>query len=190
VTSLQAFSEIECILLTDSYVCQKIGDHSIVLLAKRCEEDAYYCTTERIPFDLARRGVASVVVSVPDGLLRALERSLADATFLRPAEAGYRGNSRLYGVIASGLDSEGRPSTAVGLGGRELSNDHYPYYEVAALIAGNRLEIRSARVFFYDVAGIEGAEWYAAAAFLVVTGWTGWLALSPVVLLAMRLRAR
>jgi hypothetical protein len=51
----------------------------------------------------------------------------------------------------------------LGLTGMQLSNDHYPCYEI--LFEGRKgspgLSYVRGQRFFYDLAGMEGAEWYA-----------------------------
>ena len=90
---------------------------------------------------------------------RAQARALADPD--------YEGDRVVVGYAASGVSADGQAILAVAAEGGQLSNDHYPTYEVIADPAGN--VVRS-RVFFWDFAGVEGFEYPLMLAVLVVGG--------------------
>jgi hypothetical protein len=81
---------------------------------------------------------------------------------LVPGEAGYPHAKRLDGVVLELEDERGEALTFLGVGSEQVSNDHYAYYEVvfsAPSGAGDPRALSATR-FFYDIAGIEGVEWW------------------------------
>jgi len=62
----------------------------------------------------------------------------------------------------------------LGLDGQQVSNDHYPCYEF--LYTGTKgsgdIKFKRSQRFFYDVAGIEGVEWYVIWPYLSLIGIT------------------
>ena len=89
--------------------------------------------------------------------------ALVDKTgILVDGETGYDEARMLRGVVVEADSVEGAPLLVVAAKGSEVSNDHYPYYELifsqdSQSETGWRLI--SHRRFFFDVAGIEGMEW-------------------------------
>ena len=74
---------------------------------------------------------------------------------------GYDSQSFMRGLMVKALDSNNQNLLFLGVVAGQLYNDHYPYYEAVFrmtdemnfyYISGNR--------FFFDVAGIEGMEWF------------------------------
>lgn len=155
-------------------------------------KDPYYCLDERLllAFDQTGRlpdAHAKELPPLPDLL------SLVEQTgILAEPEEGYNDSGMLSGVVIDALSESGRRLVFIGLTGRQLSNDHYPYYEMAftggagssglAYIGGQR--------FFYDVAGIEGAEWYVIWPFLALIGVIVGFLVVTVLMLIRRLVGR
>jgi hypothetical protein len=81
---------------------------------------------------------------------------------LVPGEAGYPHAKRLGGVLLELEDETGEALTFVGVKSGEVSNDHYAYYElVLSAPPGTGSPRRLSEIrFFYDIAGIEGVEWW------------------------------
>jgi hypothetical protein len=90
---------------------------------------------------------------------------------LVPGEPGYSNAKHLAGVMFEFEDEIGEMLTFVGVTTGEISNDHHAYYEVIFSMpsATDKPRLLSAVRFFYDVAGVEGAEW-----------WVMWLAFTAL----------
>jgi len=88
---------------------------------------------------------------------------LAQASGLMAAsDTGYESDRFLRGIVVDAVDPTGARLVFLGFNGGQVSNDHYPYYEMlftAPPGSTNLKFVRGQRLFF-DVAGIEGVEWY------------------------------
>lgn len=135
--------------------------------------DSYYCLEQRVLLELDRRGTLPAVVSADLTVFPDLHRRLSESGALAASSGGYDSAKGLRGVIVGDL-ADGLRVVVIAAQGGEVSNDHYPYYELAfgASHAGDRLAYLNGQRFFYDVAGVEGLEWYAM-----------WLILGPPALL-------
>ena len=94
-----------------------------------------------------------------------LYRPLVGTGMLVEAEPGYEDQSdSLEGLIVVGSTATGEHLALVSLtSGRQVSNDHYPYYELVFEIdpVTNELTFQQGQQFFFDIAGFEGFEWYS-----------------------------
>lgn len=71
---------------------------------------------------------------------------------------GYRG----YAVL--GKDFSGSQIFAISFLGPQVSNDHYPFYEIVAKQRPDKTwQVLSSQQFFADIAGIEGTGWAVIA---------------------------
>lgn len=127
----------------------------------------------RVPAALIAAGLrpaSSAPVSAH--LLPDVIAALREAGELREGAAGYPNATDLHGHLAVGRSSAGETVVVAALGGREASNDHYPYYEAVLGEGPNgSLTLRHLRFYWYDVAGLEGiAHWLAAIVTVVVVG--------------------
>ena len=81
---------------------------------------------------------------------------------LRAGDPGYDDAKMLCGVVVEAKDRTGKNYLFFGGNGRQVSNDHYPYYEFLFEMPDNgEARMVSSNLFYYDVAGVEGFEWYA-----------------------------
>lgn len=65
--------------------------------------------------------------------------------------------TELYGALAAGVSPTGSRMILAALTSSEVSDDHYPYYELALVQApSGSLQIVESRFYWYDVAGLEG----------------------------------
>ena len=88
---------------------------------------------------------------------------LAQATGLMAASApGYHSETFLRGMVVDAVDPAGVRLVFLGFHGGQVSNDHYPYYEMLFTAPAGSADLKYVRGqrFFFDIAGIEGAEWY------------------------------
>jgi hypothetical protein len=135
-------------------------------IAKQIEygqTDDYYSLGERVLIALKHenRLPTSPPPMSPDRLSR-LYGVLARTARLEAGETGYDHARDLRGVVIEAEGSDGSPLVFAGVQGGEVSNDHHPYYEF--LFSGpdpaGALKLLSVQQFYFDVAGIEGMEWY------------------------------
>ena len=88
---------------------------------------------------------------------------LAQATGLMAAsDPGYHSETFLRGIVVDAFDPAGTRLVFLGFHGGQVSNDHYPYYEMlfAAPAGSTDLTFVRGQRFFFDIAGIEGSEWH------------------------------
>lgn len=86
-----------------------------------------------------------------------------DAGLLTRGTAGYPDTTTLWGHIGVTTLADGREVVLATVAGYEYSNDHYPYYEMVAVFEDDALRIINSQSFFFDIAGIEGANWLGMA---------------------------
>jgi len=73
---------------------------------------------------------------------------------------GYDSGAELRGIIVGFSGPSGENRLLLALRGGQVSNDHYPFYEV--LIEGANplsFHVLHSQMFYFDVAGLEGLEW-------------------------------
>ncbi|MFN7941609.1 MAG: hypothetical protein U0X73_08400 [Thermoanaerobaculia bacterium] len=145
----------------------------------------------RLPADLLSHGLSPIRPdAAPVELLGRVVSALQQARALRTG-GGAHAPSDLRGHIAVGHNAAGQMVALVALSGRELSNDHYPYYEgVLRFTDRSGLTLERLTFYYYDVAGLEGiAHWMAAALGLIATTLV-WLHFGVVPYIASRSRVR
>jgi hypothetical protein len=87
---------------------------------------------------------------------------LSETGLLAEAQDGYTSAGLLKGVVVEARHASGSELVFLSVTGGQVSNDHYPCYEVVFEKhpqSGQLTFIRGQR-FFFDVAGIEGLEWF------------------------------
>ena len=135
-------------------------------------QDPYYSLSERILLHLqARRMLPNSFSQDLDGIA-ALYAALMQTPIIADPDPGYFDAHQLQGIVLIGATVHGEQRVFVGAKGRQLSNDHYPYYEAVFKIEadGETVTYLNGQRFFFDVAGIEGFEWYAFWLVLTVFG--------------------
>lgn len=126
------------------------------------ERGGYYCLSERLVFALLDRGMLPSDAGTSLGDLSSVYDLIKASGFLVEPDEGYDTSDLLHGVVIDSTTADGERLVLVGAGGGQVSNDHYPHYEFVfkGSPPGSALELVRKQRFFYDVAGIEGAEWY------------------------------
>ena len=116
---------------------------------------------------------------MPADRLGALYRALEATGRLEDGERGYPDARKLGGIAVEAVGRDGRPLLFVGVRGGEVSNDHHPYYEFLFTTdaTGGTPELLSFQRFYYDVAGMEGAEW---PVFFTVLAFLGLIPTLPI----------
>jgi len=95
-------------------------------------------------------------------LLRSLHGRLDGLGLLIEGKPRYDEAKILRGIVIEALGKDKKHNVFVAVKGYEVSNDHRPYYEFLFKVDEQTSDFRllSRRQFFYDLAGIEGLEWY------------------------------
>jgi hypothetical protein len=142
------------------------NDYSITDRVAYGRKDQYYCLSQRVLLALDDAGLLPPTHSVELTDLPILFPLIQATGILAEHEEG------LSGVVVDTLNQSGNRLVFIGVSGRQFSNDHYPYYEMVFTgSAGSpSLSYVHGQRFFYDVAGIEGGEWYLVWPFLALVG--------------------
>ncbi len=130
----------------------------------------YYILIERIPFALQEKQLLPEKPSTKDldPLYSTLYQTVLHTGLIVENEPG----KDLNGVLVLTRIADGTELVFFGATGGEISNDHFPYYEMVFKKdsqTGQFHFLRGHR-FFYDVAGVEGLEWYVAWPLLSIAG--------------------
>jgi hypothetical protein len=128
------------------------------------QEGDYYVLEGRVLRALQHRQTLPADPHViPNGRLGSLYQLLESTGRLEDGEPGYTDAKQLGGIVVEARGRDGRPLLFVGARGRQISNDHYPYYEFlfTSDSPDGPWKLLSFQRFYYDVAGIEGVEWPA-----------------------------
>jgi hypothetical protein len=137
--------------------------------AKKYAED---CLDGRILLELDRRKLIPPAFIGSLAGLSEFYRLIEESNALVASSPGYDSSQQLEGVVVDAIGSQGNRLVFLCLTGGQLSNDHYPYYEL--LFRGepesNQLSLIRAQRYFYDAAGMEGFEWYVIWPMLAIPG--------------------
>jgi hypothetical protein len=94
--------------------------------------------------------------------LQAIYTEIIQTGKLSRSQAGYPDGKELHGHLVEFIDSRERRWVYAGIGTAQISNDHYAFYECIFSLEGSSSqwipEIKAYQKYFYDVAGLEGAE--------------------------------
>jgi hypothetical protein len=128
----------------------------------QAQADPYYCLQARILIELDNKKLLPATPATAISELPQLYAMVQNSGMLAQSEEGYHSSEQMYGVIVDGIAPSGDRLLFLGLTGASVSNDHHPYYELLFTggSQGTQLSFKRGQRFFYDVAGIEGMEWY------------------------------
>jgi len=137
-------------------------DFSLSESISYAERDAYYCLDARVLLYLKQKHLLPAIPSQDLGDLSGFHSLISKTGLLAIPEEGYYDSVILSGVVIDAEDSASNRLVFAGVTGRQVSNDHYPYYEVLFRDhpQNRMLTFSRGQRFFYDIAGIEGAEWF------------------------------
>jgi hypothetical protein len=132
------------------------------LALSSCDRDPYYCLDERVLQHLHKGGLLDPLApGMSDAELDPVLARLVATGCLVEAESGYPDKLQLRGTAFQLTGEGGTEYLLVAVHGLQVSNDHYPYYEFLFSERGpGDLELLSVHQFFFDIAGMEGFEWY------------------------------
>ena len=137
-------------------------DYDLTESLAHATEEPYYALDERLLIALREKGQLPEVPATSLDDLPELYPLVVRSGLIAPAEVRYAKYENLWGVAIDGRNAGGERMLILGLSGGQVSNDHYPYYELLFMAPAGTSAftyVRGQR-FFYDNAGIEGVEWY------------------------------
>jgi len=155
-----------------------IADVSYFIQESQLEGDYYVLEGRGLRELMGRHALPEAGRTIPDSRLQTLYNVLDKTGHLEEGEPGYPNAKELGGIAIQGTGHDGQRILFVAVRGREVSNDHYPFYEFLfeEISADGPLKLLSFQRFYYDVAGVEGMEW---PAFFMTFAFLG---LSPTIL--------
>ena len=125
--------------------------------------------------------------SMPVARTETAYESLRGTGLLVAGEWG--GGTEVEATIFELEGATGEPLLFISGNGRQVSNDHYPYYEfLFSNVNPAKPVLLSWRRFYYDVAGMEGLEWYVMLPFFGVLGVVIIIPMAVLVMAARRMR--
>jgi hypothetical protein len=127
---------------------------------------------ERILIELERKSLLPAAFETTLDGLPELYPLIRGSGALAGSSKGYDSSAQLSGIAVDATDKSGSRLVVLGLTGGQLSNDHYPYYEM--LFRGQKdaaeLSLSRSQRFFYDAAGMEGFEWNVIWLYVSIPG--------------------
>jgi hypothetical protein len=161
-------------------------------LLDSCKKHPYDCDYGRILLRLQEKMILPKEFSYNLRPFPSVPTLLEASRLLVPSDEGYDSLKYMNGILARGVTRDGTELLVLGAYGGEVSNDHHPYYEaIFSLDRESHLKYLAGTLYFADVAGVEGFEWYYV---WLLTSVIGSLVVVPVSLLAwviiMKIRGR
>jgi hypothetical protein len=137
-------------------------DFSLAKCIAYAKKDPYYCLDERILIELERKGLLPDTHTTTLKGLPELHALIRRTGIMAEPEDGYDISDVLSGVVVNAFDKSGSRLVVLVVTGGQVSNDHYPYYEMvfSGQKGSTELSFMRGQRFFYDIACIEGVEWY------------------------------
>ena len=156
-------------------------------------QSEYYCLRQRllVALDEAGKLPAEPRPMAPEKLT-SLYGELEATNLLLSGQQGYDRAKELGALVLEARGIDGQDYLFGAARGGEVSNDHYPYYELLSSMSGrgNRPVLLSHNRFYYDVAGYEGLEWPAVCLGLFLVGTAAFLVGLSIVFAIGALRER
>ena len=148
-------------VLSDRNYLQPLGD-SGYLGSTKCNTE--YCHPSRVLVQLVEQGtLTEVKPSLPPAQLLQAEQQLRQSDLLLTADGDYA-ETVLWesGLIVEAM-ADGQRHLFYAINAGQIENDHYPYYEIVFQqdSLATPLELVEMNQFFYEIAGIEGADFRA-----------------------------
>jgi hypothetical protein len=131
---------------------------SLVDRGKQYGDDAF---SDRVLVALDARKLLPAEFSTNATLVADLYQLVLTNAVLVKSSPGYDSSAQLAGLAVEATDEGGNRCLFLGFTGGQLSNDHYPYYELFLRedSAHQTWTLIRSQQYFYDAAGMEGFEW-------------------------------
>ena len=138
------------------------GDSTLAQDLAYAEDSPYDYPAGRLLLALRKRHLLPTGFSASLSNLPPLLPLAQASGIMTPSESGYESEKSLRGIAVDAVDSAGARLVFLGFHGGQVSNDHYPYYEMLFTAPPGSFDLKFVRGqrFFFDIAGIEGSEWY------------------------------
>jgi len=131
---------------------------NMLAVAERYPDD---CLSERLVIELQKKNLipSNSVATIPE--LSQFYSEVRISGLMAHSDKGYASEQALAGVAVDGVNQSGARVVFLAITGGQLSNDHYPYYELlfGNSTDGTTLSFNRGQRFFYDAAGLEGFGW-------------------------------
>ena len=148
----------------------------------------------KLGFEVERAGwQPKLSQAIPIELFKAVCDQLDRAGVLVSGDPGYPNARVLHGFLMIGQLRDGDAVLLASISGLEASNDHYPQYQAKFTLVDGKPRLRSARQYYIDIAGIEGARWWhvsLALGLIMVPSSIGLAAIVAVIVYRRRSRYR
>lgn len=118
------------------------------------------------------------------------DQVLLDEWFIDFGESNYRSEWGLLGYVIDITTQEGQDYLYLAVKGREVSNDHYPFYEFLFTKDLESITLQRRAKYYYDIAGAEGAEYSTLVPPISALLAVGLLVLFALHILIFRMLAR
>jgi hypothetical protein len=102
---------------------------------------------------------------VSKDILKSIDKEVIESRLVDKGEKGWDTSGQLNGIVTEFVTEDSTQYIFAGLGGGQVSNDHYPEYEFLFAIKDNQYKLIRKQRFYIDVAGIEGLEYANIAPF-------------------------
>jgi hypothetical protein len=128
-------------------------------------EGGYYNLEQRALIALQNRGIDFIhAPELTDNQIATLNNAVESSDRIQQGSPSYKQASALHGYAMQFSTKSDLEMYFVAVRGRQVSNDHYPYYEFVFRKPPNQpLELQSFRMFYFDIAGFEHGEWFIIA---------------------------
>ena len=147
--------------LSDRDYLQPLGN-SGYLGSTKCNTE--YCHPSRILVQLVEQGTLDAVKpSLSKAQLLQTEQQLRQTDLLLTAEVDYADTVLLESGLIVEAMADGQRHLFYAINAGQIENDHYPYYEIVFQQDSltEPLELVEMNQFFYEIAGMEGADFRA-----------------------------
>jgi hypothetical protein len=155
------------------------------------QADRYYCLEQRALVKFDPKLAATSAGTMQEARVGEVYALVEKTGLLEAGEPGYVDAKQLHGLVYELEGAGGEALMLVAARGGEVSDDHYPYYEV--LFEGDGQggwRLASTRRFYFDVAGMEGAEFPVLGVMFSGMGLWVTIPLALVIWLVMMMRER
>lgn len=150
--------------------------------------ESYDFSNLKVLEEVDRRGQISALPRMDDAQVSALLELIKESDVLEEPKRGYDDEQWLNGLALEALQADGTRLLYIAAQGGQVSNDHYPNYQLLFEVVPNHPpRLVESTTFFNDVAGVEGMEW---PFFFVAFVLPALILSNAAVLLVTRLRDR
>lgn len=98
--------------------------------------------------------------NIPDTVLHTIDKQIQTIQIIDKSDAEcYDQFGELHGIVTEFMTSDNVLYIFANFKGREISNDHYPFYEFLFINKNGNYTLTKVQKYYTDIAGIEGVEY-------------------------------